>query len=86
MLKPGGRLVVVVFHSLEDRIVKTFLASRGRRAGSRAICRRRRSAAPTFRILTDGRSSPDEAEIAPIRARVRPSCAPPSAPTLPAAR
>ena len=33
-LKPSGRLVVVAFHSLEDRIVKSFLAERSRAPAS----------------------------------------------------
>ena len=64
VLKPGGRLVVVSFHSLEDRIVKTFLVERGRHsAGSRHLPELVRPA-PTFRLLTGRPVTPDESEIA----------------------
>jgi 16S rRNA (cytosine1402-N4)-methyltransferase len=64
VLKPGGRLAVVAFHSLEDRIVKTFLTDRGRRsAGSRHLPEAKHTA-PSFRILTGKPVTPDEAETA----------------------
>src|SRR5215470_2879395 len=64
VLKPAGRLVVVSFHSLEDRIVKTFVAIRsGDSGGSRHMPERMPQAA-TFRALTRRPVTPDDAEIA----------------------
>jgi 16S rRNA (cytosine1402-N4)-methyltransferase len=63
-LKPGGRLVVVSFHSLEDRVVKSFFAARGQaRAGSRHAPELER-AAPSFAVLTKRPVVADEAEVA----------------------
>ncbi len=65
-LRPGGRLAVVSFHSLEDRIVKRFLAERAGRAGgvSRHRPQADDGAAPTFRLLAKRAIRPGEAEIA----------------------
>jgi 16S rRNA (cytosine1402-N4)-methyltransferase len=63
VLKPGGRLVVVAFHSLEDRIVKTFLSERSRRSGSSRHLPEAVQAAPTFQVLTKRPIVPDDAEM-----------------------
>lgn len=64
-LKTGGRLAVVTFHSLEDRIVKAFLYTRsGRTAeGSRHAPPRSAGPAPSFRLLRNGPLTPSEAEV-----------------------
>jgi 16S rRNA (cytosine1402-N4)-methyltransferase len=56
--------VVVSFHSLEDRIVKTFLVERGRQSGSSRHLPEVVRPAPTFRLLTGRPVTPDEPEIA----------------------
>jgi len=63
ILKAGGRLAVVSFHSLEDRIVKTFLAARS--APGRGSRHLPQAATPParFTVLTRRPVTPDEAEI-----------------------
>lgn len=63
VLKPGGRLVVVSFHSLEDRIVKNFLAERGKSGGGSRHLPEVAQAAPSFNILTKRPLTPGDAEI-----------------------
>ena len=64
ILKAGGRLVAVSFHSLEDRIVKTFLTDRSEtRGGSRHAPELKRPA-PTFAVLTKRPVVADDAEVA----------------------
>ena len=63
VLKPGGRLVVVTFHSLEDRIAKSFFAERGRRSAPSRHLPDVAQPAATFSVLTKRPIVPDEAEI-----------------------
>jgi len=65
-LKPGGRLAVVTFHSLEDRIVKQFFAARGSkgRTVSRLLPGEPVPPAATFRLFAGQPVAPTEAEFA----------------------
>ena len=60
VLRPGGRLVVISFHSLEDRIVKQFIAKHSREV----VDRRVPFAAPAaLHLRALGRTMPSDAEI-----------------------
>jgi 16S rRNA (cytosine1402-N4)-methyltransferase len=66
LLGAGGRLAVVTFHSLEDRIVKAFFTERAGRTpgGSRHLPPQAGGPRPTFSLLFNGARAPGEAEIA----------------------
>jgi len=65
VLRPGGRIAVVTFHSLEDRIVKRFLKERSGNvpAGSRHRPQIARGPAPTFEKVAKP-VAPSERELA----------------------
>lgn len=87
ILKPGGRLVVVTFHSLEDRIVKKFFSCRAGKEsrGSRHLPEQSiKSEAPSFQIFNGRPLTPSkgECEVNPrarsarLRAAIRTDAAP----------
>jgi len=63
-LRVGGRIVVLAYHSLEDRMVKRVLAQGARVNAPPDLPVVPASAAPTLRLLTRGAERPDDHEVA----------------------
>jgi 16S rRNA (cytosine1402-N4)-methyltransferase len=79
VLEVGGRLVVVSFHSLEDRIVKNFFSERSKTGGGSRHLPEVAQATPSFKLLTrrplvaddDETAANPRARSAKLRAAVR---------------
>ena len=65
MLLPGGRLVVVTFHSLEDRLVKRFFKERSGAmgGGSRYMPERAKGPDATFELISRKAIEPSQDEV-----------------------
>ncbi len=63
-LRPAGRLAVISFHSLEDRIVKQFIARESGRTAERDPIRGTLAAGVRLRLRALGRVLPGDAEVA----------------------
>ena len=67
ILKPGGRLAVITFHSLEDRMVKDFGRARARDytfTGGMDVPELREPRAPELKWVQRKAIRPSEAEVA----------------------
>ena len=63
-LKPGGKLAVVTFHSLEDRIVKRFFQTRSTESQGNRYAPSAAGPVPSFTLGTRRAVGPDDEELA----------------------
>jgi 16S rRNA (cytosine1402-N4)-methyltransferase len=68
-LTPGGRLAVISFHSLEDRIVKRFMAARAKAPPANRRLPETQAFVPTLRLVGDARKAGERELAANPRSR-----------------